>query len=257
MRISSLAARNQNQITKPLRWVVTLCTYNERENLADLIAEIHQFAPDVDVLVIDDHSPDGTGEIADKIAAANPQIFVLHRSGKLGLGSATLAGFRWAVEHGYDWLINMDADFSHHPRHLPELRTLTDDADVIIGSRYVAGGRIQGWGLLRHFMSRGINWYARLLLRLPAYDNSGSYRCYRIAKLDDIEFEQVRSTGYAFQEEMLYRCRKVGCQLRETPITFADRQKGASKMRFLDALQAMWDILCVATEKPSRSVARK
>jgi dolichol-phosphate mannosyltransferase len=228
--------------------LVTLCTYNERENLAALAQEIHAFAPDADVLVIDDNSPDGTGRLADELAAADARTHVLHRPGKLGLGTATVAGFRWAIGRGYGWLVNMDADFSHHPRYLPALRAAAAQADVAIGSRYVPGGGVEGWGPLRHVMSRGVNWYARLLLRLPTRDNSGSFRCYRVSKLAEIDLGRVRSKGYAFEEEILYRCRRVGCRFREVPIVFADRRHGQSKINTREVGRALWDILNLGVE---------
>jgi dolichol-phosphate mannosyltransferase len=233
------------------RLLVTLCTYNERENLAALVREIHAAAADADVLVIDDNSPDGTGRLADELAAADPRVHVLHRPGKGGLGAATVAGFRWGIERGYGWLINMDADFSHHPRYLPALREAAagaDGADVAIGSRYVPGGAVEGWGPLRHVMSRGVNWYARLLLRLPTRDNSGSFRCYRVSKLAEIDLSRVRSKGYAFQEEILYRCRRAGCRFREVPITFEDRRHGQSKINTREVCRALWDILHLGVE---------
>ncbi len=229
------------------RTLVTLCTYNESENLPGLITEIHEHASDVDVLVIDDNSPDGTGRIADHLASTDSRIHVLHRAEKQGIGAATLAGFRWAIERGYVWLINMDADFSHHPRHLPELRAAITDpdaepVDVVIGSRYVKGGGIEGWGPLRHVMSRGVNFYARTALGLRTKDNSGSFRCYRVSKLAEIDWSRVRAKGYAFEEEVLYRCRRVGCRFAEVPIVFLDRQHGQSKINTREVRRALWDI---------------
>ena len=225
------------------RVLVTLCTYNERENLIALVPEIRRILPDADVLVIDDGSPDGTGALADELAAADPQVRVLHRAGKLGLGSAILAGLRRAMADGYEFVINMDADFSHDPRYLPALLTCMDRADVGIGSRYVAGGGIEGWGPLRHFMSRGINWYARLLLGLSTRDNSGAYRCYRCSKLAQVDLDHVRSRGYSFQEEILYRCRVAGCRFEEIPIVFRDRRYGTSKINWRESAAALWIIL--------------
>ena len=230
------------------RLLVTLCTYNERENLQRLIPEIHEHAPDAEILVIDDNSPDGTGALADEMATRDPRVHVLHRSGKLGLGTAILAGFRYGIENGFEDLINMDADFSHHPRYLPALRECMQRVDVGIGSRYVAGGGVQGWGALRHFMSQGVNWYARLLLRLRTRDNSGSYRCYRVAKLHDLDLDRVRARGYAFQEEILYRCRRIGCTFEETPITFEDRRYGTSKISWREAVSALWVIFRLGIE---------
>lgn len=224
------------------RLLVTLCTYNERENLEQLIPEIHRFAPDAHVLVIDDNSPDGTGQLADAMSADDERIHVLHREGKLGLGTATLAGFRYAIEHDYEHVLNMDADFSHHPRHIPELRDCLIRVDVGIGSRYVPGGGVEGWGFKRHFMSRGINFYARTLLRLRTCDNSGSFRCYRVSRLAELDLDRFRSRGYAFQGEILYRCRRIGCTFEETPILFEDRRYGSSKINWFIAATALWDI---------------
>lgn len=230
----------------PARLLVTLCTYNERENLAALFPEIWRYAPAADILVIDDNSPDGTGAIADEWAARDGRVQVLHRPCKMGLGTATLAGFRFAVEKNYTLVLNLDADFSHHPRHIPAIVALMDRADVGIGSRYVAGGGVVGWGLVRHFMSRAINFYARTLLRLSTRDNSGSFRCYRIAKLRELDFDRFVSRGYSIQEEILYRCRRIGCRFDETPIVFEDRRKGRSKISLRESVLAGWVILRLA-----------
>lgn len=230
------------------RVLIILCTYNERENIGRLIPEIHHFAPDADVLVVDDNSPDGTGELADELSREDSRIRVMHRSNKAGLGAATLAAFRYAIEQGYDLVINLDADFSHPPAAIPALREEMKRADVSIGSRYIPGGGIQGWGWLRHFMSRGVNWYSRLFLRLRTRDNSGSYRCYRVSKLAELDFDRVRCKGYAFQEEILYRCRRLGCRFQETPIVFEDRQHGESKINFREVVAALWGILWLGVE---------
>jgi dolichol-phosphate mannosyltransferase len=224
------------------RLLVMLCTYNERENIGRLIPEILEFAPGADVLVIDDNSPDGTGVLADELSRDDSRVRVLHRPQKAGLGAATLAGFRYAIEKGYDFLINMDADFSHPPKTIPALRSGMERADVSIGSRYIPGGGIRGWGWLRHFMSRGVNWYSRLLLRLRTKDNSGSFRCYRVSKLAELDFDRIRSKGYAFQEEILYRCRRLGCRFEETPFVFEDRRHGSSKINAWEVLAALWSI---------------
>jgi len=230
------------------RILVMLCTYNERENISLLVPEIGRVLPQADILIIDDNSPDGTGRVADELAAADGRIRVLHRAGKEGLGSATLAGFRDAIARGYDFVLNMDADFSHDPRHLPALLECMQRADVAIGSRYVPGGGIDGWGFSRHFMSQGINWYARLLLGLSTRDNSGAFRCYRAAKLAQIELDRVRARGYAFQEEILYRCRRVGCRFEETPIVFRDRRYGVSKINWRESAVALWIIFRLGLE---------
>jgi dolichol-phosphate mannosyltransferase len=230
------------------RILVTLCTYNERENIGLLVPEIGRVLPRADILVIDDNSPDGTGRMADELAAADGRVRVLHRAGKEGLGSAMLAGFRDAIAHGYDFVLNLDADFSHDPRHLPAIVDCMQRADVAIGSRYVPGGGVDGWGITRHFMSQGINWYARLLLGLSTRDNSGAFRCYRVAKLAQIDLDQVRARGYAFQEEILYRCRRVGCRFEETPIVFRDRRYGTSKINWRESAAALWIIFRLGLE---------
>ena len=238
------------------RILVTLCTYNERDNIESLIQQIQAQLPPAEILVIDDNSPDGTGDLADRMAGNDPKVHVLHRSGKLGLGSATLAGFQYAIDNGYDFVVNMDADFSHHPRYLPSLLERMADADVAadvaIGSRYVADGGIQGWGLLRHFMSRGINAYARLFLGLPTRDNSGSYRCYRVERLAEVDFASIRSRGYSFQEEILFRCHRVGCRLVEVPIVFEDRRFGESKINWRESVSAIWILFRIGLERAVR-----
>src|SRR5262245_26633840 len=228
------------------RLLVTLCTYNERENLTALIPEIRRYAPDGGILVVDDNSPDGTGGVADEWATRDRSVRVIHRAGKLGLGTAMIAAFRFAFDHNYDFLINLDADFSHRPRYIPALLALMEQADVAIGSRYVAGGGVLGWGVRRRFMSRAINLYARTLLRLKTRDNSGSYRCYRLARLRKLDFTAFVARGYAFQEEILYRCRRIGCTFVETPIVFEDRRCGTSKMSLKETLAAGWIIFRLA-----------
>jgi dolichol-phosphate mannosyltransferase len=223
----------------PARTLVSLATYNERDNLQPLVNEIHQVLPHADVLVIDDNSPDGTGQIADELAGKDARIHVLHRPGKLGLGTATLAAMRYAMEHGYELYVNMDADFSHHPRYLPALVAGMVRHDVMIGSRYVPGGGTENWPLSRLLMSWGVNTMSRLLLRIPARDTSGAFRCYRVSKLRQVRLDHVISRGYSFQEEVLYRCRKAGCKIGETPIVFADRRAGASKANVREMIRSM------------------
>jgi dolichol-phosphate mannosyltransferase len=221
------------------RILVSLATYKERENLAPLVKEIHTVVPAADVLVIDDNSPDGTGRLADELAAFDPRVRVLHRAGKLGLGTAILAGMRYALKHDYDLLVTMDADFSHHPRYLPALLAGMRRHDVMIGSRYVPGGGTVNWPLSRRVMSWGVNAVVRLLMRIPARDTSGGYRCYRVARLRQTDLEHLLSHGYSFQEEVLYRCRKAGCRLGETPIVFEDRRAGSSKVDPREVVRSM------------------
>ena len=223
--------------------LVTLCTYDEKDNLRNLVSSILEHAPDANILVIDDNSPDGTGEIADQIAGSDERVLVQHRTGKLGLGTATVAGLQYAINNDYTYVLNLDADFSHHPQHIPALRECMDRCDVAIGSRYVAGGGVLGWGIKRHLMSRSINLYARFFLGLRTKDNSGSYRCYRVAQLKRLDFDRVKARGYAFQEEILYRCRRLGCTFEESPITFDDRKLGYSKINWKETVAALWWIM--------------
>jgi dolichol-phosphate mannosyltransferase len=229
--------------------LVSLATYNERDNLGPLIREIHGALPAADVLVIDDNSPDGTGQVADQLAAADSHVHVLHRPGKLGLGTATLAAMRYAIDHQYEFLANMDADFSHHPRYLPALIAGMAQHDVMIGSRYVRGGGVANWPLARRLMSFGVNSVSRLLMRLPARDTSGAFRCYRVAKLRETDLDHLLSRGYSFQEEMLYRCRKAGSRIGETPIIFDNRRTGASKANPREAVRSMAVILWVGIQE--------
>jgi dolichol-phosphate mannosyltransferase len=222
-----------------------MATYNERDNLGPLIREIHAHVPAAEVLVIDDNSPDGTGRLADELAAADPRVHVLHRPGKLGLGTAILDGMRYAIDHDYDLFVNVDADFSHHPRYLPALLAGMDEHDVMIGSRYIPGGGAVNWPLSRRLMSRGVNTMVRLLMRIPAQDTSGGYRCYRVAKLRETDLTNLLSRGYSFQQEVLYRCRRAGCRIGETPIVFENRRAGASKVNPREAARSMAVILRV------------
>ncbi len=232
----------ENPTTDPAgpRLLVSLATYNEVENLRPLVASIREHSPGAEVLVIDDNSPDGTGRLADELKAELPGVHVIHRAGKLGLGTAVLEAMGYAVRNGYDYVLNMDADFSHPPRFIPALVAGMHDHDVMIGSRYVPGGGVEGqFNLKRKFMSTGINLYARALLGLKTKDNSGSFRCYRVAKLAEIDFARVRSRGYSFMEEILFWCRAVGCRFGETPILFENRRAGVTKINKAEAVMAL------------------
>ena len=216
-----------------MRALIVIPTYNERENIAALIADIQRVAPTTDLLIIDDHSPDGTGRLVDALCAADPRLHALHREGKLGLGTAYVAGFRYAIARGYDLVFEMDADFSHDPKYLPDFfRAIEQDggADLVIGSRYVAGGGTPNWSALRKFISGGGNRFARFMLRIPVKDCTGGYRCYRTASLRTVDLGLIRAQGYAFQVEMAYVFWKRGYRIRETPIVFLDRRVGKSKM---------------------------
>jgi dolichol-phosphate mannosyltransferase len=224
--------------------LITVATYNEMENLPRLIEEILRYAPEADILVIDDNSPDGTGRWCDEQAARDPRIHCLHRAGKLGLGTATIAGMKYGIEHGYRYVLNMDADFSHQPKYLPAFLAGMDSAagppvDVMIGSRYIPGGGVEGWPLKRQLMSRAVNLYARTLLGLRPKDCSGAFRCYRTALLEKLDFDAVRSRGYSFQEEILWRLKRLGARFGETPIIFLERQHGVSKIDSGEAFSAI------------------
>lgn len=230
------------------RLLVSMATYNERDNLDRLIADIHAVAPQADILVVDDNSPDGTGQLADELGAADPRIHVLHRAGKLGLGTAIVAAMKFAMQQDYDLFVNMDADFSHHPRYLPGLLAGMDRNDVMIGSRYVPGGGTLNWPWSRKLISASVNVVSRFLMRLPARDTSGGYRCYRVAKLRGVNLDQLVSHGYSFQEEVLYRCHQAGCKIGETPIIFEDRRAGASKADLKESVRSMRVILQVGLQ---------
>jgi dolichol-phosphate mannosyltransferase len=229
------------------RILVGLATYNERDNLASLTHEILDNLPSGHVLVTDDASPDGTGKLADELARADARIRVVHRSGKLGLGSAILMGMRKAIEGDYDYFISMDADYSHHPRYLPALVEGMERHDVMIGSRYIPGGGTEGWPASRKLMSCGVNLLVRMLMRLPAKDCSGGFRCYRVAKLREAQPERLTSRGYSFQEEMLYRCRRVHCRIGETPIVFANRRAGTSKVNPHEVIRSLGTLVLLGS----------
>jgi dolichol-phosphate mannosyltransferase len=224
------------------RTLLTVATYNELENLPALVEEVFRVAPQVELLVIDDNSPDGTGRWVDEKAATDARVHALHRPGKLGLGTATLAGMQYAIDHGYDYVLNLDADFSHHPRYIPAMLAGMQHADVMIGSRYIPGGGVKDWPWRRRLMSRSVNLYARWLLGLRPNDCSGAYRCYRVDVLRKLNFEQIQSRGYSFQEEILWHLKRAGARFGETPIIFADRERGQSKINSREAFNAMWII---------------
>src|SRR5437764_1072536 len=213
-----------------MKTLIIIPTYNERENLAPLLEQIFAYTPDSDILIVDDNSPDGTGQLADEIHNENPRVSVLHRPGKLGLGTAYIAGFKYAIANGYDAAFEMDADFSHDPRYLPDFLTAIQDADLVIGSRYVPGGGTPNWSFLRRFISGGGNIFARFMLGIPVQDCTAGFRCYRRQVLESIDLDTIQSQGYAFQVEMAYRVMRQGFKIVETPIVFMDRRIGKSKM---------------------------
>jgi dolichol-phosphate mannosyltransferase len=220
--------------------IVCLPTYNERENLEQMLRALAD--KEVHVLVIDDNSPDGTGEIADRLAAELDFVSVLHRERKEGLGPAYLAGFRRALADGAELVLEMDCDFSHDPNDVPRLIAAAGDADVVLGSRYVAGGAVRNWGLVRRFVSAGGSWYARVLLGARIRDLTGGFKCYRRQVVETIDLDAIHSKGYAFQIETTYRALRAGFKVVEVPITFADREAGGSKMSRAIVLEAIWKV---------------
>lgn len=210
--------------------LVVIPTYNERENLPLILRRLHQAAPEVHVLVVDDGSPDGTGKLADELAGTDERIQVLHRTEKAGLGAAYVAGFRLGLAAGYQVLVEMDADGSHAPEQLPRLLAALAHADLVLGSRWVPGGQVQNWAKSRELLSRGGNLYTRLALGMPLKDATGGYRAYRRQVLEGMALESVASQGYCFQVDLAWRAVQAGYRVVEVPITFAEREHGESKM---------------------------
>jgi dolichol-phosphate mannosyltransferase len=232
-----------------MKTLITLCTYNEVDNLRGLIPELLTLVPAANILVIDDNSPDGTGAFVAEMAKRDDRVRLLSRPGKLGLGTATLAGFRYAIEHNYELLVNLDADFSHGPKYVPQLIAAATVYDVVIASRYVAGGGVAGWTFRRKLMSQTINFWARFWLGLKTADNSGSFRCFRVARLAEVDWDLTVARGYAFQEEILYRCRQVGCRMTEVPFIFEDRRFGVTKINLKECIVAVWVILLLGLQR--------
>jgi dolichol-phosphate mannosyltransferase len=226
------------------RTLIVTPTYNEQANLETFVARVREAAPMADILVVDDASPDGTGALADAIAARDRQVRVMHRAGKLGLGTAYVEGFRRGMSEGYDRFVEMDADLSHDPRYLADFFGALDlGVDVVVGSRNVPGGRVEGWGPLRTFVSKGGSLYARLVLGVGMRDLTTGYKAFTRAALNAIQFESVRSNGYCFQIEMTYRALRRGLRVVEVPIVFVDRRAGQSKMSsriFREAVTMVW-----------------
>ena len=221
---------------------VIIPTFNEAENLEEIVGRVRAAVPAADILVADDNSPDGTGEIADKLAAGDEHVHVLHRPAKQGLGAAYLAGFGWALDRGYGAVVEMDADGSHDPAELPALLAALADADLVVGSRWVRGGTVQNWPRSRELLSRGGNAYARVMLGLSVHDATGGYRVYRAATLNDIGLHSVRSQGYCFQIDLTLRAVRAGKKVVEVPITFTERAHGNSKMSRAIVAEALWKV---------------
>lgn len=213
-----------------MKTLIIIPTYNEIDNLSPLLKEIFSYAPETDILIVDDNSPDGTGELADTFQEEDAHVHVLHRAGKLGLGTAYIEGFKYAIEKGYDAAFEMDADFSHDPKYLPDFLKAIENADLVIGSRYIPGGDTPNWTVIRRIISGGGNIFARFMLGIPVHDCTAGYRCYRRQVLESIDLDSIQSQGYAFQIELAYRVMQHGFKIVETPIVFMDRRVGKSKM---------------------------
>ena len=235
------------------RAIVIIPTYNEAENVPPLVERILGLEEDVDVLIVDDNSPDGTGDVADAIARETPRVQVIHRPRKLGLGTAYTAGFMRALDLGRERIITMDADFSHNPRYIPTLLRLTNDHDLAIGSRYVPGGGVRLWGWHRRLLSRGANLFARTLLGLHAHDCTAGFRCYRSHVLETVDPRTIRADGYSYLLEMLWRVQKAGFSITETPIVFTDRRRGASKISQAEILHAAGTVFRLAFSHPGQA----
>jgi dolichol-phosphate mannosyltransferase len=223
--------------------LIVIPTYNERDNVLAVVDRFLAAAPDTEILFVDDNSPDGTGALQDEIAAKNPRVHVMHRAGKLGLGTAYLDGFRWGLARKYDRFVQMDADFSHDPKYLPAM--LASDADLAIGSRWVKGGGTENWGIGRRIISRGGSLYARTVLGVPFRDVTAGFACWRRRALETLDLDAIRSNGYSFQIEMKFRAQRAGMKVEEIPIVFIDRRVGQSKMSraiFMEALGMVWKL---------------
>ncbi|MBX7236855.1 MAG: polyprenol monophosphomannose synthase [Caldilineales bacterium] len=241
-----------------MRSLVIIPTYNEAENIAPLVDSLLALGLGLHVLIVDDNSPDGTGQIADEVAAAHrPFVWVLHRAGKLGLGTAYTAGFELALERGYERIVTMDADFSHNPRYVPSLIDLTRTCDLGIGSRYVPGGGVRLWGLHRRLLSRGANFFARAALGLQARDCTAGFRCYQAEVLRAVDPASIRADGYSYLVEMLWRVQRAGFRVGETPIVFTDRRRGASKISRQEIFKAGSTVLRLVVTNPNETPAAK
>ncbi|MGH3443192.1 MAG: polyprenol monophosphomannose synthase [Nitriliruptorales bacterium] len=236
--------------------LVTIPTFNERDSVEQVVTGVLAAVPDADVLVVDDASPDGTGELVDALARREPRVHVLHRERKLGLGSAYRTGFAWGLARGYEVFVEMDADLSHDPASLPEILRLTTQADLVIGSRYVAGGGTRNWPWHRRALSRGGNVYVRVVTGVPVADATSGYRAFRRSVLETIEVGGLRSEGYSFQLETVLSAWRAGFAIAEVPITFVERRHGASKISRRIVLEAVWRVLVWGLVGPRGPVAR-
>lgn len=238
------------------RILVIIPTYNERDNVSTIVGRVRSAVPEAHVLVADDNSPDGTGVRADDMAAADDHVHVLHRLGKEGLGAAYLAGFAWALEAGYDVVVEMDADGSHQPEQLPLLLDALRDADLVLGSRWVPGGTVVNWPKSREVLSRGGNWYTRRALNLPLRDATGGYRAFRASTLRSLDLHGVGSAGYIFQVDLAYRAINRGLVVKEVPIEFVEREVGDSKMNQKIVSEALWRVTVWGVRNRARRVTK-
>lgn len=232
--------------------LVIIPTYNEKENIRQIVAAVLAQAANVEVLVVDDGSPDGTGEIVAELGRAEPRIHLLRRAGKMGLGTAYIAGFKWGLARGYDFLMEMDADFSHDPKEIPNFLKAIQENDLVLGSRYKDGVRVVNWPLRRLFLSRGASYYVRIITGLPIHDPTGGFKCFRRQVLEALDLDGIRSNGYAFQVEMSYKTWMKGFRIAEIPITFADRYAGKSKMSGRIVREALWMVWALAAARGFR-----
>ena len=220
--------------------LIIIPTYDEKDNVGPISREVLDLVPEVHILFVDDNSPDGTGDLVDRMHDLDPRINVLHRPGKAGLGRAYIAGFKWALERDYEFIFEMDADFSHDPHELPNFLKAAKDADLVLGSRYVDGIRITNWPMSRLLLSKGAATYVRMLTGMPVTDPTGGFKCYRRAVLEEIELDAIQSNGYSFQVEMSHSTWNLGFRIKEIPITFVDRRAGYSKMSSVIFKEALW-----------------
>jgi glycosyltransferase involved in cell wall biosynthesis len=236
--------------------LVVLPTYDEKLTLEKVVGRLLQSVPDAHVLVVDDNSPDGTGDVADRMAADDERVHVLHRPGKAGLGAAYLAGFSWGLDHGFDVLVEMDADGSHQPEQLPSLLAALEDADLVLGSRWVPGGSVENWPRRREVLSRGANRYVRVALGLGLGDATGGFRAYRASALRQLDLATVESQGYCFQVDLAMRCLDRGLRVHEVPIAFVERLDGHSKMSGAIVREALWRVTVWGAERRARDIRR-
>lgn len=224
------------------RTLIVMPTYNERENLPQIVPEVLSKDPGIHVLIVDDNSPDGTGQVADELAAREERIHVMHRPGKLGLGTAYIAGFKWALERDYEFIFEMDSDFSHNPDHIPEFLAAAKDYDLVLGSRYLKGVTVVNWPMSRLLLSYFANKYSRIITGLPFTDTTGGFKCYRKRVLQTIELDRITSEGYSFQIETTFRAWRKGFKIGEIKIVFTDRAEGTSKMSGRIIREAVWKV---------------